>query len=100
MKQRRFFISAILIFVLAAGLINFVSKSNDKSWNLDRYKSQRIKWEDCYQQFKCGTFRVPINYENLEMGHFTLQVLKHHCNNMLKLISQQHIMILAQHHLV
>ena len=77
MKQRRFFISAILIFVLAAGLIIFIGKGNEKTWNLDRYKSQKIKWEDCYQDFKCGTFRVPINYETPEQGHFTLQVLKH-----------------------
>lgn len=81
MTQRRIFISAILIFMLVAGLLIFKSKNNDKDWNLNRYDSQKIKWEDCYQDFKCGSFRVPINYEIPKMGHFTLQVLKHEATN-------------------
>jgi pimeloyl-ACP methyl ester carboxylesterase len=77
MKKLERNLALLLVLVLLAGFFITHNQSNNKSWNLEKYNSQNIKWEDCYQNFKCGTFKVPIDYSAPESGSFTLQILKH-----------------------
>lgn len=77
MKRYERNLAILLVLVLLAGFFITHSQSKNKIWNLDQYYSQKIEWETCYQNFKCGTFKVPTDYNSPESGSFTLQVLKH-----------------------
>ncbi len=73
-----------LALVIALSAINF--KANKPSeikapWTMAKFNSQQIKWESCYDSFQCGSFLVPIDYQNLKMGTFRLQALRHQALN-------------------
>ena len=73
-------IAGALALVIAVSAINFkVSKPNEikAPWTMAKFNSQKIKWESCYDAFQCGSFQVPIDYENLKLGTFKLQALRH-----------------------
>ena len=82
-KSKAFAISGVLI-LLAASLANLVIRSSDpfkptenvELNSLDAYYDQQINWKSCYSEFECGTFKVPINYEDLKLGDFDIAVMK------------------------
>ena len=77
MNNRKNLIAVAITFLLifAGYLVKW--EQNQKFNNLRGFYSQKIKWESCYQNFFCGSFRVPINYDDPGTGYFTLQAIKH-----------------------
>ena len=70
------FLAALLGLVVLISAAVVISNHNSAPWNLKKYYSQKLKWSNCYQRFECASFKVPIDYENLKIGQFKLQVLK------------------------
>ena len=73
-------LSAVLV-LLALPLSNLVVKSSDPfkpskvkidSSSISGYYNQNFNWNDCYGGFLCATFKVPIDYDNLELGEFDI----------------------------
>jgi pimeloyl-ACP methyl ester carboxylesterase len=64
----------ILIFLGAAVI---VTNNNSKAWGLKDYNSQKLDWQNCYGDFQCSSFKVPIDYEDMDNKNFVLKVLKH-----------------------
>ena len=78
MKLRfRELIAGLLGLLVFFATISFVISKNNGPLTLEKFNSQKIKWEKCYDSFECGYFRVPIDYQKLETGTFKLKVLRH-----------------------
>jgi len=45
--------------------------------SLTQYETQEIKWRDCYGNFQCSNLLVPVNYEDLSVGAFSLALLRY-----------------------
>jgi pimeloyl-ACP methyl ester carboxylesterase len=82
-------LSAVLV-LLALPLSNLVVKSSDPfkpskvkidASSISGYYIQNFNWNDCYGGFLCATFKVPIDYDNLELGEFDIAVMKHQAPN-------------------
>ena len=74
-KYRPVILALVIILSLSAAVIMTNTKS--KTWTLNDYNSQQLNWQDCYDNFQCSEFKVPLDYENLDNKSFTLKVLKH-----------------------
>jgi pimeloyl-ACP methyl ester carboxylesterase len=87
-------LKAISIFavlaIVALPLSNFITRSANPfkpssqkidSSSLVNYYKQSVNWQDCYGGFKCATYKVPIDYNNLNTGEFDIAVMKHEAAN-------------------
>jgi hypothetical protein len=76
-KNLESIIAAIIgiVVIISAGFL--YQQNNNRPWTLDRFKSQKLHWQNCADGSQCSTFKVPIDYSNLDGGNFTLQVLRH-----------------------
>ena len=66
-----------LAIIISLGAAVIISNNNSKVWGLNDYNSQKLDWQDCYGEFQCSSFKVPIDYDNMDGKNFVLQVLKH-----------------------
>ena len=41
------------------------------------FQSQKLNWQQCYNNFECSALRVPIDYSNLKLGIFKLALLRY-----------------------
>ena len=81
---RIFALCGVLVLV-AASLANLITRDSDpfkpskeaNFSNLDSYYKQNLKWRDCYSEFQCAMYKVPINYEDIALGDFNIAVMKH-----------------------
>ena len=73
------FKSILLVIVVAIALsaVVVINNTDSKAWGLKEYNSQILDWQDCYGEFQCSSFKVPIDYENIDNKNFVLKVLKH-----------------------
>lgn len=53
------------------------SKQDIDNTSINGYYNQSFNWNDCYGGFECASFKVPIDYNNLELGEFDIAVMKH-----------------------
>ena len=79
-----------VIILLAIPFSSYVIKSSnpfkpsgDKidATSVDAYYNQNFNWNNCYGGFKCATFKVPVDYSNLDFGEFDIAVMKHESPN-------------------
>jgi len=74
--RRKITASAVVIVLLFFGISTF--QSNHPSFkSLADYQNQSLHWSSCYDAFECSSIKVPIDYNNIATGLFTLQVLRH-----------------------
>jgi pimeloyl-ACP methyl ester carboxylesterase len=66
-----------LATVFALGIAVQLTNNGSKTWTLEDYKSQELNWRECYDGFECSSFKVPVDYENINNQSFTLKVLRH-----------------------
>jgi len=45
--------------------------------SLFQYKTQELKWRDCYENYQCSNLIVPIDYADLSAGAFSLALLRY-----------------------
>ena len=96
MRINKVTLKAISIFavlaIIAIPLSNLIIKSADPfkpsdkkidSSSLENYYKQSINWQDCYGGFKCATYKVPRDYNNLDSGEFDIAVMKHQAESAL-----------------
>ena len=72
-------------FILLVSLIPILTHQS-KQWTLKGFQSQKLNWESCYDSAQCTSFKVPVDYAQLEKNltttqTFTLQVLRHRATN-------------------
>lgn len=48
---------------------------------LTEYQKQKLAWSGCYDEFECAELRVPIDYDNLDLGTFRISVLRATAND-------------------
>jgi len=66
-----------LAIIFALGITAVILSKDSKTWNLEDYKSQELNWRDCYGGYECSSFKVPVDYENVDSHSFNLKVLRH-----------------------
>jgi len=66
-----------LVVIISIVVAVIITNNNSQAWGLKDYNSQKLDWQDCYGDFQCSSFKVPIDYENMDNENFVLQVLKH-----------------------
>ena len=77
-------VSAILV-LLASSFASLAIKSSNPfkpakklgATTIAGYYNQNLNWNDCYGGFKCATFKVPIDYDNIELGELDIAAMKH-----------------------
>lgn len=86
----KFLALAAALILFALPLSNLVIKSADPfkpskveidSTSIAGYYNQNFNWNDCYGGFLCATYKVPIDYRNLDLGEFDIAVMKHEAPN-------------------
>jgi len=73
-KRKLITLSIIAILIIAGALFKL---QNSGSWTLKEFNTQVLRWENCYGDFECSTFRVPVDYKKIGDKTFTLKVLRH-----------------------
>ena len=63
--------------MIALSAVVVINNTDSKFWGLKEYNSQKLDWQDCYEEFQCSSFKVPIDYDNMDDKNFVLKVLKH-----------------------
>tara|TARA_B110000503_G_scaffold139582_1_gene228315 strand:- start:1393 stop:2868 length:1476 start_codon:yes stop_codon:yes gene_type:complete len=66
-----------LAIILALSIVVININKNSKDWTLEDYRTQELKWRDCYDGFECSSFKVPVDYEKVDNQSFNLKVLRH-----------------------
>lgn len=81
----RFWASSVVLVLLATSLTSVIFRANDPfkspakniaAKSLQDFYSQEVNWQDCYGEFQCAKYQVPVDYDNLELGTFDIAVLK------------------------
>jgi pimeloyl-ACP methyl ester carboxylesterase len=49
----------------------------DPPSSLIEYQTQELEWRDCYGNFQCSNLLVPIDYQDLSVGVFSLALLRY-----------------------
>ena len=78
-KFKTVFLALTIFFVLGISFL-FLNK-NSETWTLKDYKSQELNWRNCYDGYQCTSFKVPVDYENVDNQSFDLKVLRHNALN-------------------
>ncbi|TSA46938.1 MAG: alpha/beta hydrolase [Actinomycetales bacterium] len=74
--RRKVIASAVVIVLLFFGISAY--QSNHPTFKtLNDYQRQTPHWSSCYDAFECSSIKVPIDYNNIATGSFTLQILRH-----------------------
>ena len=73
-----FFLALVLI---AASVILVIRQTNESSWGLEKFYTQELNWQECYEDFECSSFKVPVDYQEINDNTFTLEVLRHSATN-------------------
>ncbi|MGI9198140.1 MAG: alpha/beta hydrolase [Candidatus Nanopelagicaceae bacterium] len=80
----RFWASSIVLVLLAASLSSLIFRESDPfkaptkeitAKSLQDFYTQDINWQNCYGEFQCAKYQVPIDYDNLDLGTFDIAVL-------------------------
>ena len=74
-KRLASFLVALVLIVVAAILV--IHQSEESNWTLEKFYSQELNWQECYEDFECSSFKVPVNYQEINDRTFTLEVLRH-----------------------
>lgn len=45
--------------------------------SLNQYNNQKLNWRDCYESYQCAKLSVPIDYQDLTIGAFSISLLRH-----------------------
>ena len=86
----RFLAIATVCVLVAAPIANLITKTDQPfrpskqvidSSSLVNYYQQNLNWNSCYGGFDCASYKVPIDYENLDLGEFDIAVMRHSTPN-------------------
>ena len=76
-KFRRKVIASGIAIVLVFYGISAYKSTHPTFKSLGDYQRQVFHWSSCYDAFECSSIKVPIDYSDMTIGSFTLQVLRH-----------------------
>lgn len=74
--HKRSLIAAALGLLVLLGSVVAVHIAINPNWNLAKFQSQQLRWGNCYGDFQCSSFKVPVDYNAIDGRTFTLQVLR------------------------
>jgi pimeloyl-ACP methyl ester carboxylesterase len=81
----RFWAISTALVIVAVSLTGLVFRASDPfkapakvvtGKSIANFYNQEIDWRQCFGDFECAKYQVPIDYENLELGTFDIAVLK------------------------
>jgi pimeloyl-ACP methyl ester carboxylesterase len=75
LKYKSVLLGLVVIISLSALII--IKNMNSDVWNLNDYNSQKLDWQNCYGEFECSSFKVPVDYDDMSKENFVLKVLRH-----------------------
>ena len=75
LKYKSVLLGLVVIFSVSAAVL--ITNNSTQSWGIKDYNSQKLDWQDCYGEFQCSSFKVPVDYDNMDEKYFVLKVLKH-----------------------
>ena len=70
-------VSSLLVALAFGGQAAYQALKPKVHWTMQKFMTQILDWQPCDNGFSCTTYQVPIDYNNLNGGNFTLQVLVH-----------------------
>jgi pimeloyl-ACP methyl ester carboxylesterase len=73
MIQKR--IAAVLVSLLL--LTSCGASEPEPLASLTKYQTQELDWQDCYGNYQCSDLLVPIDYQDLSVGAFSLALLRY-----------------------
>ena len=82
----RFWAISLVLVLSAASLTGLVFRSADpfkapatevQAKRISDFYNQQLIWKNCYAEFECAKYQVPIDYQNLALGTFDIAVLRH-----------------------
>ena len=74
-KKWRFF-AIFLVFLLIPSSLLYSQDRTVLPTNLAEYQQQHLAWVDCYGNFQCSDLSVPIDYNSLASGRFSIRVIR------------------------
>ena len=77
MSRRNLILTPLIVAALALTSIALIRATQSNTWTIEKFKSQKLDWRDCYGDFECATFEVPVNYEEITDETFKLKALRH-----------------------
>ena len=72
-----FTISSLVVGLAFGGQYTYQHLKPKSHWTMQKFMDQRLNWHSCDNGFSCTAFLVPIDYNNLDAGTFTLQAIVH-----------------------
>jgi pimeloyl-ACP methyl ester carboxylesterase len=72
-----FTISSLVVALAFGGQFVYQHLKPKQHWTLQAFMNQSLDWHSCDNGFSCTSFLVPIDYNNLDAGTFTLQAIVH-----------------------
>ncbi len=75
-NHKRSLIAAALGLIVLLGTVVVVRVAINPNWNLAKFQNQELRWDSCYGDFECSSFKVPVDYDAIDGRTFTLQVLR------------------------
>lgn len=81
----RFWAISVVLVLVAASLTGLIFRSSDPfkapakvvvAKSIADFYKQEIEWRNCYGEFECTKYQVPIDYSNLDLGTFDIAVLR------------------------
>jgi pimeloyl-ACP methyl ester carboxylesterase len=76
---------ATALALIALSVTAYQQSKPDYPKTLKSYYAQEIDWKSCYQDFRCPTLAVPIDYKKLSAGTFEIALLKYEARTSKKL---------------
>lgn len=68
-------IALILTSILL--LTNCAAREPEPLFSIALYETQELEWRDCYGNYQCSNLLVPIDYQDLSIGAFSLALLRY-----------------------
>ena len=85
--MKKIFVFLLVFLLIALSVTPVIIRTNDpfshvtlfeKHYSkMKQYYGQKIKWNNCYNGFKCASYKVPIDYDNLKLGSFDIATMMH-----------------------
>ena len=66
-----------LVVLISFSALIIIKNMNSQAWDLNDYNSQKLDWQNCYGEFQCSSFKVPVDYDDMSKENFVLKVLRH-----------------------
>ena len=76
MRNQRLIALLSLIGLVVITTVTYTQSRTESPKTLQGYYQQKLDWQQCYSNYQCADLLVPIDYQDLATGTFSIAVLK------------------------